>query len=186
MLTLFNTYTFSPKPKKEHQHSSAATLYHSLLINFEIQRLFLKLPSLLFTGTVSQLPLELTVIVIDYEYGGSALALPEYIIGSDSKRKWKIPFRRIRCSLMEQGLKPRPKPNKVDIEELKESKVHENQVKKPCAGLCSQIEKLVLNKKYREALELFEILELEVGFDVGSSTYDALVTSHACEMRDDD
>ncbi|XP_044487470.1 pentatricopeptide repeat-containing protein At5g50390, chloroplastic [Mangifera indica] len=93
------------------------------------------------------------------------------------RRKWKIPFGRISCSLMEQGLKPRPKPNKVNIEELKENQVQEIQVKKPCAGLCSQIEKLVLNKNYKEALELFEILESEVGFDVGRSTYDALVSA---------
>ncbi|TXG51283.1 hypothetical protein EZV62_023807 [Acer yangbiense] len=94
------------------------------------------------------------------------------------RRKWKNPFTRIKCcSLLEQGLKPRPKPNKIDVEELKEIKLPEAPVKKPCAGVCSQIEKLVLNRKYREALELFEVLEFEGGFDVGTSTYDALVSA---------
>ncbi|KAK4842804.1 hypothetical protein QYF36_000312 [Acer negundo] len=94
------------------------------------------------------------------------------------RRKWKNPFTRIKCcSILEQGLKPRPKPNKIDVEELKESKLPEAPVKKPSAGFCSQIEKLVLNRKYREALELFEVLEFEGGFDVGTSTYDALVSA---------
>lgn len=93
------------------------------------------------------------------------------------KRKWKRSFQRVECCLMEQGLKPRPKPNKIYTEELKESSLPDTQMKKPSAGICSQIEKLVLNKRYREALELFEILEFEGGFDVGSSTYDALISA---------
>lgn len=43
------------------------------------------------------------------------------------------------------------------------------------SGICGQIEKLVLCKRYNEALELFEILECENDFDVKSDTYDALV-----------
>ncbi|KAH7549725.1 hypothetical protein ACOSP7_025356 [Xanthoceras sorbifolium] len=94
------------------------------------------------------------------------------------RRKWKNPVARIKCySLLDQGLKPRPKPNKINVEELKESKLQEALVKKPSAGICSQIEKLVLNRRYREALELFEVLEFEGGFDVGTSTYDALVSA---------
>ena len=46
------------------------------------------------------------------------------------------------------------------------------------SGLCIQIEKLVVCNRYREAMKLFEILELEHdGFDVGGSTYDALVSA---------
>ncbi|OVA11657.1 Pentatricopeptide repeat [Macleaya cordata] len=41
--------------------------------------------------------------------------------------------------------------------------------------LISKIEKLVFYKRYEEALELFEILECEGDYDVGSTTYDALV-----------
>ena len=49
--------------------------------------------------------------------------------------------------------------------------------KQPSSGICSQIEKLVFNKRYREALELFEILEFEGGFELESSTYDALISA---------
>lgn len=47
------------------------------------------------------------------------------------------------------------------------------------SGLCQQIEKLVFFNRYREALELFEILRSRAdgGHLVGMSTYDALVTA---------
>lgn len=48
---------------------------------------------------------------------------------------------------------------------------------KRTAGLCDQIEKLVFNKRYQEALELFEILEIEGRHEVTNSTYDALVNA---------
>ncbi|KAB1211592.1 hypothetical protein CJ030_MR6G013922 [Morella rubra] len=97
---------------------------------------------------------------------------------SFNRRKWKNRLDRIRCSL-EQGLHPRlkPKPFKIDVFEDKETGLEETPMKKPSYGLCSQIEKLVLNKRYREALELFEILESEGGFKLGLSTYDALVSA---------
>ncbi|XP_076897912.1 pentatricopeptide repeat-containing protein At5g50390, chloroplastic-like [Bidens hawaiensis] len=79
----------------------------------------------------------------------------------------------ITCSFVEQhGLHPKPKPNPKPLKTGYEVVKKESQ-----SGLCGQIEKLVLCKKYRDALDLFEILELECRFDVrvGKSTYDALV-----------
>ncbi|XP_050271589.1 pentatricopeptide repeat-containing protein At5g50390, chloroplastic-like [Quercus robur] len=103
---------------------------------------------------------------------------------SFSKRKWRNPFDRIRCCSPEQGLqppwglKPKPKPSKMDAVERKGAVLEEPQMRKqPSSGICSQIEKLVFNKRYREALELFEILEFEGGFELESSTYDALISA---------
>ncbi|KAF9668017.1 hypothetical protein SADUNF_Sadunf15G0083000 [Salix dunnii] len=95
---------------------------------------------------------------------------------SFNKTKWKKnPFSKIKCCSLDQGLQPRPKlkPAKVDIDVSGRS----NFVRRPSVGLCSQIEKLVLFARYREALDLFEIFEIEGGFDVGISTYDALVNA---------
>lgn len=89
-----------------------------------------------------------------------------------NRRKWSNPFDKIKCFSLEQGLQPR-RPNRNTNTELKET--GETRVKKPGIGICSQIEKLALCNRHREALELFEILELEGGFDVGLNTYDALV-----------
>lgn len=105
--------------------------------------------------------------------------------GFFSRRKWRRnnPFSRIRCSsAMERGLKPRPKLQRLgtDAGERKVPVLEETQVRKPpTGGICNQIEKLVLYKRYREALELFEILELEGvgGCEVGGSTFDALVSA---------
>ncbi|EOY22476.1 Pentatricopeptide repeat superfamily protein [Theobroma cacao] len=94
------------------------------------------------------------------------------------RRKRSYPFDKIMCFSLEHGLQPRrpkPKPSRNTNPEMKETE--ETQVRKPSVGLCSQIEKLALCNRYREALELFEILELEGGFDVGLSTYDALVSA---------
>ncbi|XP_027351731.1 pentatricopeptide repeat-containing protein At5g50390, chloroplastic [Abrus precatorius] len=92
-------------------------------------------------------------------------------------RNWSNPVSRICCSSMEQRLKPKPK--KIDYVERQVPVVDDTQIRKTSSsGLCSQIEKLVLCNRYREAMELFEILELEHdGFDVGGSTYDALVSA---------
>ncbi|OMO71681.1 hypothetical protein COLO4_28102 [Corchorus olitorius] len=94
------------------------------------------------------------------------------------RRKLNNPFDKIKCFSLEQGLQPRrpkPKPSRTRDPELKGTE--ETRVKKPSVGICSQIEKLVLCSRYREALELFEILEIKGGFDVGLSTYDALVSA---------
>ncbi|XP_050245251.1 pentatricopeptide repeat-containing protein At5g50390, chloroplastic-like [Quercus robur] len=101
---------------------------------------------------------------------------------SFSRRKWINPFDRIRCCSLEvQGVQQpwlKPKPSKIDVGERKETVLEEPQMRKhPSSGICSQIEKLVLNKRYREALELFEILEFEGGFELESSTYDALISA---------
>lgn len=85
----------------------------------------------------------------------------------------------IKCSSFEQGLRPRPqpKPSKVDPDVRKETPLKETRISKSSVGICSQIEKLVLCKKYRDALEMFEIFELEGGFHVGNSTFDALINA---------
>ncbi|KAK3040650.1 hypothetical protein RJ639_026971 [Escallonia herrerae] len=84
-----------------------------------------------------------------------------------NSKKQRTPLSQISCSSIEQGLRPRPipKPSK------KEAHVEE------ILGLCGQIEKLALCKRYKEALELFEILDCEGDHDVGASTYDALVNA---------
>ncbi|XP_054821011.1 pentatricopeptide repeat-containing protein At5g50390, chloroplastic-like [Prosopis cineraria] len=89
------------------------------------------------------------------------------------------PSSRILCSSTEQGLRPRPmpKPSKIGFDERQEPVLERSRIKKPPSGLCSQIEKLVLCCRYREAWELFEFLELQSGYDVSSSTYDALVSA---------
>ncbi|KAF8409470.1 hypothetical protein HHK36_005546 [Tetracentron sinense] len=91
----------------------------------------------------------------------------------------RAPSSKIKCSSVEQGLqpKPRPKPIKTIQNVEVESSLEETQNRKPTSGLCSQIEKLVFYKRYQEALELFEILECEVDYGVSSSTYDALVNA---------
>lgn len=96
--------------------------------------------------------------------------------------KWRNPFSQIRCSSVEQQLKPRPKPipAKIEVDEPKATPLEEEektQIAIPSSGICSQIEKLVLYKRYREALEMFEFLESKGGYEVGSSTYDALVSA---------
>ncbi|XP_057441470.1 pentatricopeptide repeat-containing protein At5g50390, chloroplastic-like [Lotus japonicus] len=95
---------------------------------------------------------------------------------TSNMRNWSYPFPRIRCSSsMEQGL--RPKPKKTEYVDRKMPVLDDAQIMKPSTpGLCSQIEKLGLCNRHREAMELFEILELEGDCaDVGASTYDALV-----------
>ncbi|KAL6143485.1 hypothetical protein ACLB2K_054180 [Fragaria x ananassa] len=99
-----------------------------------------------------------------------------------NRPKWKNPFSRIRCcSYVEQQLKPRPRPipAKFEVEEIKAPPLaqEEAQIAIPSSGICSQIEKLVLYKRYREALEMFEFLESKGGYEVGGSTYDALVSA---------
>lgn len=97
-----------------------------------------------------------------------------------TRGKWKIPLSRIKCSFVEPGLQPKPpmpKPSKIDHEMMKKSNFEETQSRYFSSRLVSQIEKLVLCKRYREALELFELLECEGDHDVGSSTYDALVNA---------
>ncbi|CAA0816550.1 Pentatricopeptide repeat-containing protein -chloroplastic [Striga hermonthica] len=84
-------------------------------------------------------------------------------------------FSQFRCYMLDQGLRPRPMPTKP----LKEfNNWEENPPEDPnsSSGICGQIEKLVLCKRYAEAVELFEILECESGYHaVKASTYDALI-----------
>ncbi|CAI0446445.1 unnamed protein product [Linum tenue] len=91
---------------------------------------------------------------------------------------WRKPFGRFRCaSSLNPGLKPRPIPipTRIDNDVNEIVEFDDARMKKPSASLCSQIEKLVLCGRYRQALDLFEIFELEGGFDVDGDTYDALI-----------
>ncbi|KAI4346610.1 hypothetical protein L6164_007491 [Bauhinia variegata] len=97
-----------------------------------------------------------------------------------SRRKWRNPFSQINCASMERGLRPRPMPkhSKIGSEGMQETVRENAHIKEKLSPrLCGQIEKLVLCSRYREALEMFEIFELQSGFDVGCSTYDALVSA---------
>lgn len=92
---------------------------------------------------------------------------------------WRNPFTKTRCCSLHRGLQPRPKPkpSNFDADLAEAIGLRDTQIKKPSARVCSQLEKLVLYGRYREALELFEIFENYGGFDMGSSTYDALVSA---------
>ncbi|GLU12722.1 hypothetical protein SLE2022_293810 [Rubroshorea leprosula] len=92
------------------------------------------------------------------------------------RRKWRNPSDQIKCLSLEQGLQPRPKPDLSRVHtDVKEVRLDETQVKKSGLRICSKIEKLVLCNRFREAFDLFEILELEGSFLVGTSTYDLLI-----------
>ncbi|CAL5372999.1 unnamed protein product [Camellia sinensis] len=93
--------------------------------------------------------------------------------------KWRTRLSHIRCSFVEQGLKPRPmmKPSKINLDTEKENHLEVTQTRSSSSELCAQIEKLVLYRRYQEALELFEILDCEGDHDVSSGTYDALVNA---------
>ncbi|KAK7273401.1 hypothetical protein RIF29_14450 [Crotalaria pallida] len=114
-------------------------------------------------------------------FSTKVLSLGSCFEGFTSKvRNWRNPFSQICCSSKNQGLRRpplMPKPSKIEYGERREPVLDSTQIRKSCSGLCSQIEKLVFCNRYREAMELFEILELEDGFDVGSSTYDALFSA---------
>ena len=91
----------------------------------------------------------------------------------------RTPFSQIRCSSVERGLQPRPKPkpSNSELNVENEAQVNGTRLRKPISELCGQIEKLVLFKRYHEALELFEILEMQGAYDLDSETYDALVSA---------
>lgn len=111
------------------------------------------------------------------------------------KERWNFQFKKrrcrrvcslqnIHCSLIEQSLKPRPqrsivvrRPLEIGGTRIKERKAMEDE--SFGSGICTQIEKLALHGKYREALELFEILECEGEgeHNMGNSTYDALISA---------
>ncbi|XP_051119330.1 pentatricopeptide repeat-containing protein At5g50390, chloroplastic [Andrographis paniculata] len=89
---------------------------------------------------------------------------------------------RFRCSLLDQGLKPRPIPRPLKEAEIIEhgrgqlgKKIDHLKKSSFDHGICEQIEKLVQCKRYHEALEMFELLECENNRSVEISTYDALV-----------
>eukprot|EP00268_Persea_americana_P017016 TRINITY_DN18131_c0_g2_i1.p1 TRINITY_DN18131_c0_g2~~TRINITY_DN18131_c0_g2_i1.p1 ORF type:complete len:703 (-),score=124.97 TRINITY_DN18131_c0_g2_i1:383-2491(-) len=82
----------------------------------------------------------------------------------------------IKCSSLEQGLQPKPRPKPARFDELK-ADLQETQIRKPDLGLCPQIEKLVFFKRYEEALELFDDYVVDNQCVLESSTYDALVNA---------
>lgn len=86
----------------------------------------------------------------------------------------------VRCSSsLEQGLRPRPnhshRRNSSSLGEAVKAE-GDTRTRRTSPRICSQIEKLVLYKRYHEALELFEILEVLGDLEVPASTYNALVT----------
>lgn len=88
------------------------------------------------------------------------------------RRKWGL----LKCSSsVEEALRPRPTP--IRKVELKIEEEVATQPKRTNPWVCGQIEKLVLQRKYREALEFFEDLELDGNVEVGGSTYDALISA---------
>lgn len=92
-----------------------------------------------------------------------------------NRRRWRNPVSQIRCSSgVEQRLKPRPKIKTLEmgVDEQSESLSGKTQI---VEGLCGRIKELVSNENYREAFECFEILESLGRFEVGKSTYDALI-----------
>ncbi|XP_042066798.1 pentatricopeptide repeat-containing protein At5g50390, chloroplastic-like [Salvia splendens] len=95
-------------------------------------------------------------------------------------RRFKPPIAKFRCSLLDQGLRPRPTPKPRQKEERNLNKtgfLEERKLEKSnsALGVCGQIEKLVLCKRYNEALEMFEIVECDGDVDVSFDTYDALM-----------
>ncbi|KFK26690.1 hypothetical protein AALP_AA8G280800 [Arabis alpina] len=92
-----------------------------------------------------------------------------------SGRRWKNPFRKITCSSLVQSLKPKPKLKPPQpIQEADESP-KDPVLRESGVGICSQIEKLVLCNRLREAFDAFETLEIQGNARVEVSTYDALV-----------
>ncbi|PIA58465.1 hypothetical protein AQUCO_00500419v1 [Aquilegia coerulea] len=115
-----------------------------------------------------------------------------YDFSSFSSKNIKTPFNSlITCSSIKQNLQPRPKPkplkpNQIELQRVSEKlKLSSPQIQKSIittnnnnntSGLCCEIRRLVRFKRYNDALELFEIIECETGYnDVNESTYDALV-----------
>lgn len=86
----------------------------------------------------------------------------------------------VKCSSsLEQGLRPRPKKSPTRNVPISRDAVRaegDTRTRRTSPRICSQIEKLVLYKRYHEALELFDILEAEGDLEVPTSTYDALVS----------
>ncbi|MQL84475.1 hypothetical protein Taro_016983 [Colocasia esculenta] len=93
----------------------------------------------------------------------------------------------VRCASLGSGLYPKPRrrptpiPGNFDVgPDLDDGRL----AKSANSGLCQQIENLVFFRRYREALELFEILSSRDGGSdggggdvVGLSTYDSLVSA---------
>ncbi|XP_050220985.1 pentatricopeptide repeat-containing protein At5g50390, chloroplastic [Mercurialis annua] len=96
-----------------------------------------------------------------------------------SRRKWSTPVAITNQSYsLDRGLQPRPKPISKPLIDLgKRTNIENTHVKKSSIRICSQIEKLVVHGRYIDALDLFEILELDGGFDVSTTTFDALVAA---------
>ncbi|XP_023518110.1 pentatricopeptide repeat-containing protein At5g50390, chloroplastic [Cucurbita pepo subsp. pepo] len=119
-----------------------------------------------------------------HHFSGSELFRDRSLLSAYSlwsnRRKLRDSFCWVKCSSLEQGLRPRlkPKPSKVDRDVRKGTPpAKETRITKSSVRICCHIEKLVLCNKFRDALEMFEILELEGGYDVGNSTFDALINA---------
>nr|GMC50198.1 pentatricopeptide repeat-containing protein At5g50390, chloroplastic [Ipomoea batatas] len=106
----------------------------------------------------------------------------------NSDKKHRSLFSRIKCSFVEPGLvrPPRPisKPKPSKVEDVLREEIPRDETPREDlrSSICEEIEKLVSHKRYREALEFFDILYCAGDLDVGVTTYDALI--NACmELR---
>nr|GMC55921.1 pentatricopeptide repeat-containing protein At5g50390, chloroplastic [Ipomoea batatas] len=107
----------------------------------------------------------------------------------NSDKKHRSLFSRIKCSFVEPGLVrpprpiPKPKPSSKVEDVLREEIPRDETPREDLrSSICEEIEKLVSHKRYREALEFFDILYCAGDLDVGVTTYDALI--NACmELR---
>ncbi|EPS62684.1 hypothetical protein M569_12105, partial [Genlisea aurea] len=97
------------------------------------------------------------------------------------KRRSRALLSLCRCSAVEQGLKPRPMPKRPTVEEESDFGINFEEIPSKSsnseAGICRHIENLVVCRRYKEALELFEILEHDRYADIQIDTYDALITA---------
>ncbi|XP_020570889.1 pentatricopeptide repeat-containing protein At5g50390, chloroplastic [Phalaenopsis equestris] len=106
------------------------------------------------------------------------------LLPTKRKRSYSI----VRCSSMEQDLKPRPTMKLMPVSDSPDLEQGSNKSNNNCiihplpSALCHRIERLVFFKKYKAAIELFEVLELSGRGNgsseaIGASTYDSLVTA---------
>ncbi|CAH9077417.1 unnamed protein product [Cuscuta europaea] len=105
-------------------------------------------------------------------------------------KKHRSTLSRVKCSLLLSGLvKPRPmaKPSEEKQSEKKTMKKDALSEEIRMEGttpkvdmipsICAEIKKLVLHKRYREALEFFNILDRQGDYDIGKDTFDALINA---------
>ncbi|KAK1281061.1 Pentatricopeptide repeat-containing protein [Acorus gramineus] len=98
----------------------------------------------------------------------------KFLSGSDVFPRKRKSLSCIKISLVNQSLQPKPRPKQKPKDEFRETQIE----KAESLNLCGHIEKLVLFKRFKEALELFEsMVSRDSNTVVGSSTYESLVNA---------